>query len=203
MHARMMVASLLLFSSAAGMAAPQTWEFSYTGFYNQLTGRFEPGHVLAGAFTGEDRNDDGVIDAGELSSMLIYGDRDYKTCGGTESPYYACGVGPFYFGPGNDLSFSLGEESHDRLRQEGGGHTVDTGDRDWSYRIVNGVEQPYRFYRWTGTTALQVSLVPEPGERTLLAAGAGLLLGLGVLRRHTHTHTRTRGPGRLRGRQHA
>jgi hypothetical protein len=197
MHAKSALATLLFISSGAGMAEPLTWQFSYTGFYDVLARRFEPDRVLAGEFSGEDRNGDDVIDSGELESMLIYGERNYKGCQGEESPYHACGVGPFYFGPGNDLSFSLGEESHDRLRQEGGGHRIDTGDRDWSYRIVDGVEQPYRFYRWSVSTMLQVSVVPEPDNWTMLAGGVGVLLTLGALT------NRSRRSGGVRRRRHA
>jgi hypothetical protein len=181
MRAKCFMASLLLIAAGAGRAEPQTWQFAFTGFYDVLSGRFDPAHVVAGEFSGEDRNGDDVIDSSELTRMLIYGERDYKGCQGDESPYHACGVGPFYFGPGNDLSFSLGEESHDRLRQEGAGHTIDTGDRDWSYQIDHGVEMPYRYYSWTATTALQVSVVPEPGSGAMLAGGTGILLALAAL----------------------
>lgn len=170
------VVALLLIAAGPVLAEPLTWRFTYTGFYDMLAERFDPAHTLSGEFTAEDSNDDGIIEFNELQSMLIDGERNYKGCQGEESPYYACGVGPFYFGPGNDLSFSLGEESHDRPRLSGWGHRIDTGDRDWSYRIVDGVEQPYRFYRWTETTVLQVSVVPEPGGWAMLAGGLGALL---------------------------
>lgn len=49
-------------------------------------------------------NDDPIIDSGELQTMIVYGECNYKCCQGEESSYYACGVGPFYFGPGADLS---------------------------------------------------------------------------------------------------
>jgi hypothetical protein len=185
MHAKSIVASLLLISAGPGIAEPLTWQFNYTGFYDMLARQFEPEHVLAGEFSGEDRNSDGVIDSSELASMIVYGERNYKGCQGEESPYHACGVGPFYFGPGNDLSFSLGEESHDRMRLEGSGHSINTGDRDWSYYIENGVEQPYRYYRWTLATTLQVSVVPEPDIRTMLAGGVGMLLTLAALRKRS------------------
>ena len=189
MHARTILAGLLFLVAASAAAEPQTWQFLYTGFYNVLTGQFEPKHILAGEFTGEDLNDDLVIDSGELQTMIVYGEQNYKGCQGEESPYHACGVGPFYFGPGNDLSFSLGEESHDRMRLQGGGHEIDTGDRDWSYTLVNGVEKPSRYYRWTLKTALQVSLVPEPGSWAMLAGGLGVLAAVGAVTKRRH------GPG--------
>jgi hypothetical protein len=188
MRARTIPASLLLVAGAAA-AEPQTWQFTYTGFYNALTGQFEPKRTLAGEFTGEDLNDDLIIDSGELQTMIVYGERNYKGCQGEESPYYACGVGPFYFGPGNDLSFSLGEESHDRMRLQGGGHRIDTGDRDWTYRIVDGVEKPSRDYYWTPRTALQVSLVPEPAAWAMLAGGIGVLLSAGAMRKRRQGHS--------------
>jgi hypothetical protein len=65
-----------------------TWQFTYTGFFDELAVRFLPNHVLSGEFTGEDRNRDSTIDADELTSMLIYGDKDYKQCTDRESPYH-------------------------------------------------------------------------------------------------------------------
>lgn len=186
MHAKPLLASLLTMLAAAAGAAPQTWQFTYTGFYNVLTGQFEPQRVLAGEFSGEDLNDDLVIDNSELQTMIVYGEMNYKACQGNESPYYVCGVGPFYFGPGNDLAFSVGEESHDRMRLQGGGHRIDTGDRDWRYTIENGVENPSRYYSWTLKTALQVSLIPEPDGWAMLAGGLGVLAAAGALRKRRH-----------------
>jgi hypothetical protein len=185
MRAKITIATLLFITAGSGIAAPMTWQFTYTGFFDELAGRFAPDHVVSGEFTGEDRNGDGAIDFDELQSMLIYGEKNYKGCQGSESPYYACGVGPFHFGPGNDLSFSLGEESHDRPRLNGRGHTIDTGDRDWSYNIENGVFVPYRFYRWTPATTLQVSVVPEPGGRAMLAGGLAILMTLSAARQRS------------------
>jgi hypothetical protein len=182
MQTKSIIVALLAFSAGSGSAAPLTWQFTYTGLYDTLAKRFDSTHVLSGEFTGEDRNDDGAIDFAELESMLIYGERNYKGCQGEESPYYACGVGPFYFGPGNDLSFSLGEEFHDRPRLSGRGHRIDTGDRDWSYTIENGEVKPYRYYSWTGATTLQVSVVPEPQRWATLAGGIGVLLAMGAVR---------------------
>lgn len=183
MLAKTIVATLLCITAASSNAGPMTWQFTYTGFFDELAGHFAPEHVLSGEFTGEDRNGDGAIDFDELDTMLIYGERNYKGCQGSESPYYACGVGPFHFGPGNDLSFSLGEEFHDRPRLRGRGHTIDTGDRDWSYDIVNGVEVPFRFYRWTPATTLQVTVVPEPGGWAMLAGGLAILMTLSATRK--------------------
>ena len=152
--------------------------------FDELGGRFDPMHVLAGEFTAEDVNDDGVIDYGELESLQIYGDMNYKECQGQESPYFSCGVGPFYFGPGDELSFSLGVENHDRPRLTGRGHTIDTGDRDWRYTIVNGVIEPSSYYKWTDATTLQIMVVPEPGGWAMLASGVAWLLGSRRMHRH-------------------
>lgn len=189
MQTKAIVGALLFFTAEVCSAEPLTWQFTYTGFFDELAGRFNPEQVIRGEFTGEDRNGDGAIVFDELASMIIYGERNYKGCQGEETPYFACGVGPFYFGPGNDLSFSLGIEFHDRPRLNGAGHTIDTDDKDWSYRIENGVFKPYRFFRWTPATTLQVSVVPEPEGWTMLSGGLAALMTLGALRK------RSRRPG--------
>ena len=107
MRTKNIAACLLSMYAGVSFAAPETWQFTYTGFFDQLAGRFIPDHVLRGEFTGEDINHDGIIDTGELTSIIIDGGQNYKTCGGTESPYYVCGVGPFSFTPDGELSFSV------------------------------------------------------------------------------------------------
>jgi hypothetical protein len=171
MRTKNIAACLLSMYAGVSFAAPETWQFTYTGFFDQLAGRFITDHVQRGEFTGEDINHDGIIDTGELTSIIIDGGQNYKTCGGTESPYYVCGVGPFSFTPGGELSFSVGEEFQDRPRLHAAGHRVDTGDRAWSYTIEEGLFVPSQFYRWTPATTLQVSLVPEPAPYAMLVPG--------------------------------
>lgn len=180
MNAKALAAVLLCLAASVAHADTTTWGFTYRGFFDDLAGQFRPDHVLSGQFTGEDANKDGVIEWIELRSMSIDGDRDFRACMGNESPYYVCGVGPFSYTIGGALEFSLGEEAHDRPVQNGWGHRVDTGQRDWTYRIVNGVYEPARSFSWTDATTLQVSVVPEAPPLAMFTLG---LLALGLLRK--------------------
>ena len=171
MRAKTIAACLLSMCASMSFAAPATWGFTYTGFFDQLAGRFIPDHVLRGEFTGEDIDHNGTIESWELTSIIIDGSQNYATCHGEESPVYVCGVGPFSFTPGGELSFSVGEEFQDRPRLHGSGHRVDSGDRAWTYTIDEGLFVPSQFYRWTPATTLQVSLVPEPAPYAMLVLG--------------------------------
>ncbi|WP_181259435.1 hypothetical protein [Pseudoduganella armeniaca] len=58
--------ALALCGVAAGASA-QTWTYGYTGFLNVGTQRFDSTASFGGTFSGNDWNEDGVIQKGELS----------------------------------------------------------------------------------------------------------------------------------------
>jgi PEP-CTERM motif len=183
----------LLAASCAATAAPGTWTFTYTGFYDNSSSMFLQDRTLSGMFSGEDVDSDGVIGVSEITSLLI-GDTDYATCGAGGNPYYQCGAESFSFNLGSKkLDFVAGITSSDPEQVFGGSHYFQTGLREWEFHY-----SPYSFsemsYHWTADTTLKIEggaggpilggeipAVPEPGTWAMLATG--LLLVLGASRR--------------------
>ena len=159
---------VLLFCSALSHA--QSWNFSYTGFYDQEAALFMPELRIAGSFSGVDANRDGVLERGELSSLLIDG-KDYVACAADSNAYYYCGADSFRFAHGAGLAFDLGEYGSDPEGLVGGGHLITTGDMRYEYRF-DPVSTTERHLRWTDGTLLSVvPAIPEAPAWAMLVVG--------------------------------
>lgn len=90
-------------TSAAALAEPQTWSFSYQGFFDERAGLWNPGHTVSGSFSGEDLNHDRKIGLDELSSLIIAGQEYGPSC----SPvfYFNCYTNTFQFDTGTGCVF--------------------------------------------------------------------------------------------------
>lgn len=174
----LITAAALLLGSAAAHAQSAHWTFSYIGFYDQEAALFMPDLRIDGSFAGNDANGDGVLEGGELTSLML-GNIDYVACASGSNAYYHCGAERFHFSTTDGLSFSLGEYASDPEGWRGGGYLVTTGDMSYQYSF-----DPYssseHHLRWTeGTTLRMVSAVPEAPAWAMLLAGLGVC-GLGA-----------------------
>jgi len=169
----------LLIASVAAHAQSSYWTFNYTGFYDREAALFLPGATLSGSFSGVDANRDGVLERGELTSLII-GATDYVACGGDSNATYHCGTDNFRFSPDGGLSFSLGQYGADPEGLVGSGHIVTTGDSIFDYQFNPNTSTEHHL-DWNPATTLNiVSVVPEPASFAMLAAG---LAGIALYRR--------------------
>ena len=172
---RALCTTLALLCSTAYADDPH-WTFSYTGFYDQQAGHFDPAMGLSGTFTGEDLNHDQIIDKSELTSLKI-GWRSYLSCPYEYPVISSCGVDAFSFNTANhSLQFSAFNSFTDE--NNGGGSVIDiiTGDRIREYVHPWHADDYTLFSYWTDATTLAVTApVPEPASYALLGAGALLL----------------------------
>lgn len=173
-----LLAAVLLCAGAAAQAQSSSWTFTYTGFYDREARSFLPDASLSGTFAGADTNGDGILERNELTALTI-GAVDYVACAADSNAYYRCGTDQFRFGPGNDLSFTLGRFGQDPEGFVGAGTIVITDDTIFDYRFTpNGSTEHH--LDWTKSTTLAVSLVAEPASGAMLAAG---LLAVGWMGR--------------------
>lgn len=181
-------AGALLLACTFAHAQTSRWAFSYTGFYDQEAAVFLPDVRVEGSFTGADANGDGVLERGELTSLLVDA-KDYVACAPSSNANYHCDADSFRFSAESGLSFSVSEYSSDPEGLVGGGHFVTTGQMAYDYQFA-----PYggseHHLLWTDGTALTVSAalpgaesvpaVPEAPAWAMLLAGVG---GIGLWRR--------------------
>jgi hypothetical protein len=172
----LITAGALFLGSALAHAQSTHWTFSYTGFYDKEAAQFMPDARIDGSFSGHDGNADGVLERGELTSLLL-GSMDYVACAGSSNASYHCGADSFRFSPNEGLSFSLGEYGGDPEGWTGGGYLVTTGDMSYQYRYDPYSNTEHHLYWTEGTTLNMMSAVPEAPAWTMLLAGVA---GLGV-----------------------
>lgn len=173
-------ALLLLSLGMAQQATADTWQFSYTGFYNEQNYTFDPNYVISGSFSGTDTNHDNVIELSELSSLNISSDAGYLTCGGDNNAYHYCGMS-FSYNPGTrKLYFNVLETGTDPEGIRNTFVSVETG-AEYTDAIFFPWQTRYNAqYSWTADTAFAVTgpgtaPVPEPGTYAMLLAGLGLV----------------------------
>ena len=90
---KFIVTAGLLLASTFAHAQTSHWAFSYTGFYDQEAAVFLPDMRIDGSFTGVDANGDGVLERGELTSLLVDA-KDYVACAAGSSHRGAAPSGP-------------------------------------------------------------------------------------------------------------
>jgi len=138
-----------------------------------------------------------VLERAELTSLLV-GSKNYIACAGDSNAYYQCGADSFTFSS-KGLSFSLGEFGSDPEGWVGGGHTITTGDSDFSWHNDPSSYTEHHL-DWTAGTHLlltsstgvdgagaiqlgQVPAVPEASTWSMLLAGMAAVGSLRLVRR--------------------
>lgn len=175
---KLICAGLLATSSVAAQASVIDMYFKYTGFQvdsNRYHG-YDPKSTLVGHFSGEDSDNNGVLEAAELSA-LSEGGTDFMGCW---SPVMHCSVSSFSYSQGM-LQFSASRSYYDEFSADR--HEIVTGSfsREYSYRPNS---ETYLTQTWTPETTLTMSAqpeippVPEPGTYAMLMLG---LLGVAGL----------------------
>jgi len=187
--------ALSLAAAAAHADVPlQTWEFKYTGAYDNVWKEWDPYWTMTGTFAGRDLNNDGNIQLDELASFIVHG-TDYATCQPGE--YSRCGMIEFLLKPGGNLRFLARRTSSDPEGWYGsiqsyssmGGEYIDY------YTPARNDITDYRITFNTMVSVTHVSgpvmapAVPEPAQTGMLAAGL-MLLGAVSLKRKGLTSRR-------------
>ncbi|OFA07107.1 PEP-CTERM sorting domain-containing protein [Duganella sp. HH101] len=187
------LASALVSLAAITPATADTWQFSYTGFYDADAGVFDPNYRIAGSFSATDANHDSRIEKSELTDFTINGDLPYLPCTQVQNPrpLRHCDISSFSYLLG---SRQLNFETHEY-------HSDPEGFYYWYTDIRTGsaiLQQTYfgiftvslkwsSQHNWTEQTVLAVTgpgPVPEPGTYAMLLAGMGLV-GYAARRRRT------------------
>jgi hypothetical protein len=148
-------AGALLLSCTLAQAQSADWTFSYTGFYDREAALFLPGAQLQGSFTGTDANGDGVLERGELTSLIV-GGTDYIACAGTSSAYAYCGADSFRFSKTAGLAFAVGQYGSDSEGWVSGGHLITSGQMDYTYHYDPSTSSEHHLL-WTGATQLTLT----------------------------------------------
>lgn len=170
---RIAAASVLALCAALPVRAA-TWNFTYTGFQDWYEGQFHPAWTLQGSFSSSSWGDDGIVDLGELDSLVVDG-FSYLDCRSTDG--YSCSVFEFGYTLGGGLGFRVTERYDEGY---GAGHSTTIHANNYLYRLYTGylgVPLGDQYMGWTGETTLSVTLVPvpEPSMLAMLAAGGALL----------------------------
>ncbi|MDQ1923470.1 PEP-CTERM sorting domain-containing protein [Massilia pseudoviolaceinigra] len=169
--------SLLIAAAAAAAALatsahaqPLSREFTYTGFFHEESGQFRPNASLYGYFDSDDRNGDGRIELGEVTSFILNSQQYVGWCG---PEVFMCGLFEFSYTPGGALNFSTAW-STDPWGEGVAGGSVRTGVEAKEHSYWPGGSASYTL-RWTEQTVLSMSPVPEPASYGMLALGLGVL----------------------------
>lgn len=183
------VAGSLAISAAA--SAANTWQFAYVGFFDEDNWTFAENYTISGSFTGNDSNNDGVLELGEISQFVLNG-KDYMACA-TGSAYNYCGTDRFRYVLGGSLDFSAGTASSDPDGIYGGGYVVRAGIEEYSYRFTPYSETRSGSFMWTEDTKFSITStssggvtppVPEPGTWAMVLTGLALVAGVARRRKN-------------------
>lgn len=179
MFSRLISAAALAACTAAAQAGPIEFQFSYTGFYDKVTDRFDPAALIAGSFIADDVNRDGLFAKEELISFKHNGSNDYIGCGVGDQYFWKCSIDRFGYRIGGPLKFATTWSISD-VGYQVNSSTITGEEYVYNYRSANGVDN--RGLIWTGQTTFAinaVNAVPEPVSLALIAIGAA---GLGAAR---------------------
>lgn len=171
----------LMAISFGASAETGTWNFSYTGFFDQNAGMFDAQRQLVGSFTGDDADGDGILSRSEISSLKLNG-FEYVGCESESNAYYHCGADTFSYTPGGTLEFTAGITGSDPEGLVFRGHLFLSGQQELTYHHTPGsiLETAYL---WRDQTQFVITAVPEPGTWAMLATGLLLISGAALRRR--------------------
>ncbi|WEF31095.1 PEPxxWA-CTERM sorting domain-containing protein [Pseudoduganella chitinolytica] len=187
MFKKLAIAGMLVGSLAvsAAASAANTWQFSYVGFLDEENWIFAQDYTISGSFTGNDGNNDGVIELGEITQFVLNG-TDYLACA-SGSPFNYCGTDRFRYELGGALDFSAGTAMSDPEGYHGGGYVVRAGIEEYSYRNTPYSHTRSGAYLWTEDTKFSIRsmssggvtpAVPEPGTWVMILTGLALVGGV-------------------------
>jgi hypothetical protein len=175
MFSRLISAAALAGCTAAAQAGPIEFQFSYTGFYDKVSDRFDPAALIAGSFIADDLNRDGLFAKEELISFKHNNSNDYIGCGVGDQYFWKCSIDRFGYRLGGPLKFATTWSISD-VSYQVNSSTITGEEYVYNYRSANGVDN--RGLIWTGQTTFAinaVNAVPEPFSLALIAIGAASL----------------------------
>lgn len=183
-------AAILAWCAPSAHAQSTTWNFNYTGLYSSAAQQFVPDAAIDGSFTGRDSDGDAIVEASELSSIIVDGS-EYIHCAEESGPYSSCALGRFSYALSGKLDFSAGWSSHDEFFTSWYGGVTSGVGRFYHRSGRPGDEEDNNFL-WTGATRFSIvpAPVPEPAHGTMVLAGIALLE---TARRRLATHRHPRG----------
>lgn len=176
----------LLASSALSLpASAGTWNFRYEGFaYDISTGEdhyagFGGGYAVAGTFSGNDIDQDGVLELDEVSSFFAR----YPMTGCPTGDFPNCALTEFSYSAEGGLHFASWSEWRYPGTDLGATMSIRSGESSL-WRVASG----YQLYRderltWTPDTTFIITAVPEPSSYLMLGIGVLLLGRMGAQRR--------------------
>ncbi|WP_166888373.1 PEP-CTERM sorting domain-containing protein [Massilia sp. CCM 8734] len=163
---KMLGAAAMALCAVAAQAAPQEYEWTYTGFADLDNWWWKPDVTVSGRFVVDDRNANGTYDLSEVTSF-DYDGFDMSTCGGARE----CDLLKFSYDPAGALSFDF--YASESFEMFGGANWHITTGQSWGRAVTYPTDSYFKIYLWDPRTTLSIAPVPEP--QTWLMLGVGLL----------------------------